>query len=151
MTPTQYIIRLSESPVTDFGRKDFSEQSETQQVFTAVFGSSGAIMMDGLAGYFANFDGESASFVAKAYEIIGSSSRSDILERACAVVSSSPIPEGGDERAALISSLSADQLAELEDLSNEFMMLPEEIDPLLLAYVGNHPETFGAVPDIIDL
>ena len=150
MTPTQYLISLSESPVTDFGRKDFSEQSEPQQVFTAVFGSSGAIMMDGLTGYFTNSDGESASFVTKAYDIIGSPSRSDILKRACGIVSSDPIPESGEERETLISSLSKDYLAELEDLSDEFMMLPEEIDPLLLAYVRANSEIFGNVPATVE-
>ena len=150
MTPTQYIISLSESTVTAFGRKDFSEQPEPQQVFTAVFGSSGAIMMDGLAGYFANSDGESASFVAKAYDIIGSPARADILNRACAVVSKDPIPEAGDDREVLISSLSGEQLAELEELSDEFMMLPEEIDPLLLDYVRTLPEVFGDVPATIE-
>jgi len=107
-------------------------------------------MMDGLAGYFANSDGESASFVAMAYAIIESPRRSDILKRACAVVSSSPIPEGGEERETLISSLSEDQLAALEELSDEFMMLPEEIDPLLLAYVRAQPQTFGDVPATVE-
>ena len=106
--------------------------------------------MDGLAGYFANSDGESASFVAKAYAIIESPRRSDILKRACAVVSSSSIPESGEKREVLISSLSEDQLAALEKLSDEFMMLPEEIDPLLLAYVRAQPETFGDVPATVE-
>jgi uncharacterized protein DUF4375 len=150
MTPTQYVISLSESPVTDFGRKEFSEQSEPQKVFTAVFSSSGAIMMDGLAGYFTNSDGESASFVAKAYQIIGSQKRADILKRACAVVSNGPIPEGTEERHVLMSSLSNAQTDDLELLSDEFMMLSEEIDPLLLAYLRTNPEVFGSVPTTVE-
>ena len=150
MNPTQYVIQLSEAPITDFGRKAFSEQTDPQKVFTAVFGSSGAIMMDGLLGYFSNSDGESAQFVAEAYQIIGSPRRAYILTRACSIVSSDPIPEDDEHREELLSGISEEQIEQLEALSDEFMMLEEEIDPLLLDYIRASPETFGAIPESVE-
>jgi hypothetical protein len=50
---------LAGSPKTDFSKRDFSKQSFEQKVFSAVFGSSGSIFMDGFALYFANSDGGS--------------------------------------------------------------------------------------------
>lgn len=139
MTPTKILIGLSESDRTDFGKKAFADQSHPQKVFTAIFGSSGAIMMDGFEGYFTNSDGESAHFAAEAYRLIGSPKRAEIIERACMAVRPEGIPSSDAEREALMESLSDDVREKLSSLSDQFMSLPEEIDPLLLGVRSQAP------------
>jgi hypothetical protein len=39
----KFLIALSESEQTSFGRVDFAEQSEEQQVFSAVYGMKGQV------------------------------------------------------------------------------------------------------------
>jgi len=106
MKPTSYIIQLSGSPVTDFGKKDFSAHGPEQKVFTAVFGSSGSIFMDGFACYFANTDGESAHFAPEAYRTIGATKSAEIIAKASRVLSPDPIPEDEAARGTLVDTLS---------------------------------------------
>jgi hypothetical protein len=145
MNPTQALIALSESPKSDFGKVDFASQSHPQKVFSAVFGSSGAIMMGGFDGYFRNADGETADFVVEAYRAIGLAKRAEIIERACRLLSQGRIPGDSDRRCELVDSLSSESIEQLEALSDEFMRFPEQIDPSLLDFVATHPEIFGKV------
>lgn len=149
MTPTQFLIQLSESKRSDFGKKDIADQSDAQKVFTTIFGSSGAIMMDGFDGYFANSDGESAHFAAEAYRLIGSPKRAEIIERACRTVCPDGIPTSDAERQALMESLSDDVREKLSSISDEFMGLAEQIDPILLEFVRKYPDEFGPVPETV--
>jgi hypothetical protein len=149
MTPTQFLIQLSESGRSDFGKKDIADQSYAQKVFTTIFGSSGAIMMDGFEGYFTNSDGESAHFAAEAYRLVGSPKRAEIIDRACLAVCPDGFPASDAEREAVMEALSDDVREKLSTISDEFMNLPEEIDPLLLEFVRKHPDEFGPVPETV--
>ncbi|MCI0340196.1 MAG: DMP19 family protein [Planctomycetales bacterium] len=146
MTETEFLIKLSESTKTDFGKRPFTEQSGTQRIFTAVFGSAGAIMMDGIIGYFTNYDGESVPGVVEAYKSIGSPKRAEILERACRILSRSALPESGQERRRLVDALSKKSRRTLESLTQEFYDVTDDVDSLLLGFVRTHPEAFGPVP-----
>jgi hypothetical protein len=48
-----------------------------------------------------------------------------------------------------MEALSDDVREKLSTISDEFMNLPEEIDPLLLEFVRKHPDEFGPVPETV--
>lgn len=149
MAPIKFLIKLSESEKTDFGREDFSDHSYPQKVFTAVFGSCGSIAMDGFAGYFTNSDGESAHFAAEAYRAIGATHSAAHMERACALVSKDPIPQEEEARHQLIDGLPKKVFDALNALDDEWYKITEDepYDLLLLAFVRKHPDEFGKVAD----
>ena len=150
MTTTKYVIELSGTPKTDFGKKVFADHSEEQKIFTAVFGSSGSIFMDGFELYFANSDGEAAYFAPGAYRRIGAPKSADIIEKASRTLSPDPIPESSDARATLVSELTEEGRSQLEELGQMFYSTGEIIDDLLFDYVKAHPDTFGPVPSSIE-
>jgi hypothetical protein len=150
MTTTEYIIELSGTPASDFGKKEFADHSDDQKIFTAVFGSSGSIFMDGFELYFVNYDGEAAYFAPEAYRRIGAPKSAEIIEKASRVVSSDPIPESSDARATLVSGLTEEGRLKLEELGQLFYSTGEIIDDLLFDFVKAHPDTFGPVPGNIE-
>jgi hypothetical protein len=150
MKTTEFLIELSESSNTDFGKKYFFDQGFEQQVFSAVFGSSGSIFMDGFRLYFVNSHGESAHFTPNAYRAIGAPKSAKIIERASRVLSPNPIPEDRLARKILVDALSESSNSVLEELGQEFYSTSEIIDDLLFDYVARHTSIFGAVPENVE-
>ena len=127
MDKNSYLIELSESERTDFGRVDFSAQNQEQRVFSAIWALESQVNSGGFAQFFDSEDSDTASFAPTALTAIGAVTCADIVSRAL----------------ALASSRAPDVDDQLESLDSEFFAYPDNLTELLYAYVAAHPATFG--------
>jgi len=146
MNKNKYLIDLSESEHTDFGRVDFAEQPEPQKVFSAIWALEGQVNNGGFLQYFTSSDGDTANFAPTALRSIGALACESVVERALRVASSAPLPESPDDREQLIESLSDAAREQLEALNSDFMAYPDDLTELLFGFVSSHPESFGPIP-----
>jgi hypothetical protein len=140
-----YLIELSESPRTSFGREPFRVQSEAQRVFTTIFGLQSEVNSGGFGQYFAGSEGETASFAPAAMRMIGAERCANITERALRVVSSGPLPDDRNARNELLDALGYEGQNAMAELDQEFWENPDELTESLFAFVSAHPEAFGPV------
>ena len=70
MDKNPYLINLSESPKTDYGKRDFAEQRHEQKVFSAIWELESLVNNGGFKGYFGN-GAETASFATTALLDVG--------------------------------------------------------------------------------
>jgi hypothetical protein len=157
MEKHKFLIALSESERTQFGRVDFADQAEPQKVFSAIWELESEVNNGGFLQYFLNSDGDTVEFSAPALRTIGARACADIVERALRTVSPS-LANIQAARAQLTESTGQEvwgrlqeQLGDsardrLEELDQEFFVYPDDLTALLYAYVASHPETFGPVP-----
>jgi hypothetical protein len=143
MDKNTYLINLSSSARTDFGKRKFVEQSEVQRVFSTVWGLENQVNNGGFTQYFGSDDGEATNFAPTALRRIGAARCAAIVEQAIRAASAKPLPDSQQERRALIQSLSSAALKELEDLTQKFFKYPDNLTDLLFEYVSKHPEAFG--------
>lgn len=129
MDKNGYLIELSASPKTDFGRVDFSEQRHEQRVFTAIWGLESEVNSGGFANYFKYEEREVAAFAPTALKAIGANACADIVEQALKVSAS------GD---------AADVEEQLDELDAQFYGYPDNLTELLYAFVNAHSDVFGS-------
>ena len=147
MDKNAFLIELSESDRTDFGRIDFSEQSEEQQVFSAIWELESQVNNGGFLQYFQSADGHTANVAPAALRAIGAAKCSDIVGRALAVASAQGLPDDQQSRERLIEALDTPAQEALEALDQEFFAYPDNLTDRLFEYVRSHPQTFGPVSD----
>ena len=141
------LIALSESDKTAFGRQDFESQSESQKVFTAIWGLESEVNNGGFSQYFENLSCESAGFVAKALEILGAPKTADLCKRAIACAYPQGLPADPDAISASAADFSDATRDSLNELDKEFYLYPHDLTELLFAFVSKHPEEFGSVSE----
>ena len=132
MDKNGYLIDLSESDYTQFGRIDFSAQSQEQRVFSAIWALESQVNNGGFAQFFDNEGPDTVSFAPTALIAIGAVNCADIVSRAIAI--------------ALASSRVPDAAEQLEGLESEFYGYPDNLTDLLYAYVSVRPTIFGKAP-----
>ena len=93
MNKNGFLIQLSESEKTKFGKEDFATQSLPQKVFSAIWAVESEVNNGGFAQYFFNSSNESASFVVQALETIGAPKTGDICKRAIFAAFPSGLPD----------------------------------------------------------
>lgn len=147
MDKNTFLIDLSESEWTDSGKKDFHEQSEEQQVFSAIWELEGQVNNGGFMQYFQSADGHTANAAPAALRAIGAAKCADIVARALAIVSAQSLPEDQASRERLIESLDEPTQSALHSLDEEFLLYPDHLTDLLFEYVRLHPQAFGPVDD----
>ena len=145
MDKNTYLVELSESERTDFGRTAFRDQSPEQRVFSAVYAAEGEINSGGFESYFSGWLGDTANYASDALEAVGAPVMASIARRALEIAGG-PLPEDDDQRTTHVGELEDRQLDQLMELDDEFMEYPENLTNLLFAFVEAHPEAFGAVP-----
>jgi hypothetical protein len=145
MDKNAFLIGLSESDRTDFGRTDFGEQSEEQRVFSAIWELESQVNNGGFLQYFQSADGHTANAAPAALRAIGAGKCADIVSRALAVVSQQALPDDQASREQLIESLDGPAQDALESLDQEFFSYLDNLTDLLFEYVRSHPQTFGPV------
>jgi hypothetical protein len=91
MDKNRYLIELSESLKTDYGKRDFAEQSQEQKVFSAIWELESLVNNGGFQGYFGNA-AETAKFAPTALLAIGAQQCAAIVEEALALVPAPPNP-----------------------------------------------------------
>jgi hypothetical protein len=145
MDKNGFLISLSESNRTNFGKEDFATQSPPQKVFSAVWAVESEVNNGGFSQYFLNDSAESASFVVEALETIGAPKTDDVCKRAIATAFPAGLPQAAEAIQSAAADLSDEILERLEPLDQEFFTYPHNLTDLLFAYVSEHPEEFGSV------
>jgi hypothetical protein len=140
-----YLIDLSESDRTEYGRVDFADQSDEQKVFSAIWALESQVNNGGFDQYFASWDGETATFAPTALKKIGATKCAAIVEKALHLVSPEGLPEDQAKRQELVESLSDEARQKLSDIDTEFFAYPDNLSGLLFAFVQSHPDTFGPI------
>ena len=131
MDKNSYLIDLSESDDTDFGRVDFSEQSHEQRVFSAIWGLESQVNSGGFIQFFNNEEPDLVAFAPAALRLIGAVNCAEIVGSAVAVAQNRDAREVADH---------------LERLEEQFYSYPDNLTDLLFSYVAAHPQAFGAAP-----
>jgi hypothetical protein len=145
MDKNAFLIELSESDRTDFGRVDFKEQTEEQQVFSAIWELESQVNNGGFTQYFQSAEGHTANFAPTALRRIGAAKCADIVARAIATVSEDTLPEDQESREQLIEGLDSEASDALESLDQEFFGYPNDLTELLFEYVHSNPQAFGTI------
>ena len=128
MDKNNYLIDLSESDRTDFGRVDFAAQSYEQQVFSAIWALESRVNNGGFVEFFDNEDPLIVSFAVSALRAVGANNCAEIVGRAVALASSREPGQAAEE---------------LDSLDSEFYEYPDNLTELLYQYVAANQATFG--------
>ena len=146
MDTDSFLIKLSESERTDFGRVDFEQQCPEQRIFSAIWALESQVNNGGFAQYISSHNGDTASAAPWALREIGALRCADIVTRALKTASPTGVmPASREGREALVDSLSSQARKKLEALDNEFFSYPDNLTDLLYMYISKHPSVFGAV------
>ena len=146
MSRSHYLIDLSGSPKTDFGKKTFAQQGHEQKVFSAIWELESLVNNGGFQGYFGN-GAESASFAPTALGAIKSHQCAAIVQEALALVPAS-LPNELEARWDAMHSLPEPVMAQFAALDQRFFAYPDDLTELLFAFVASHPEVFGPTPAV---
>ncbi len=146
MDKNSYLIQLSRSEDTDFGRVEFANQSEPQKVFSAIWALESEVNSGGFLHYFASWEFDTANFAPVALLAIGAESCANIVERALHSLTDSTLPNSHEACEQLVASLTDEDRKKFELLDSEFFNYPDNLTELLFEYVAAHPTTFGPVP-----
>ena len=147
MNKNNYLIELSESERTDFGRVDFPEQSEPQQVFSAIWDLESHVNTGGFDSYFRYVDPPSVAFAATALRTIGATACAAVVEQAVSHVFGSQPPVTQDDSEQRLDALSSEAQDQLYTIDKAFIRYPDNLTDLLFAFVASHPDTFGPTPN----
>ena len=141
------LIRLSESDQTKFGKEDFAAQSGPQRVFSAIWAVESEVNNGGFSQYFVNSSAETVPFVAEALDIIGAPKTAAICRRAISIAFPAGIPATTKAIRSAAAHFPGETMEKLEPLDQEFFAYPHSLTDLLFAYVAEHPEEFGTLPE----
>jgi hypothetical protein len=144
MDKNGFLIDLSESNHTEFGRVEFSLQRPEQRVFSAIWALESQVNNGGFVQYFVSHDGDTATFAAQALLEIGALRCAAIVSKAVKVVAPNGVlPAAQTDREDLIESLPPEALEQLEVSDSEFFAYPDNLTELLYEYVHKHVFVFG--------
>jgi hypothetical protein len=147
MNKNSYLIDLSESEQTDFGRTEFDQQSEPQKVFTSIWALESQVNNGGFLDYFVSSEFDTANFAPTALSSIGANACASIVQRALDLVPTSSLPSSREACQALVDSIDDDTRDKFKALDSEFFDYPDNLTDRLFEFVASHPEAFGAVPE----
>jgi len=144
MDKNRYLIELSESVQTDYGKRDFAEQSHEQRVFSAIWELESLVNNGGFQGYFGN-GAETAKFAPTALLAVGAQKCAAIVEEALTLVPAS-LPTEHDACWKAMHSLPKPVDTAFKSLDDRFFAYPDNLTELLFAFVAAHPAVFGTAP-----
>lgn len=145
MNKDSYLISLSESEKTNFGKVEFQAQCTEQKVFSAIWALESQVNNGGFLQYFSSWDGETANFSPFALRQIGAAACAAIVERALILVSKNALPDNHKERNNLMNGLSSETTDMLSNIDSEFYAYPDNLTELLFEYVRLNPNIFGPI------
>jgi len=103
MDKNTFLIDLSESDRTDFGRVDFDQQPEVQKVFSATWELESQVNNGGFDQYFRNSESAVIAYAPVALRTIGAATCAAIVERAIETIA--PLPPTQDGRDDALDAL----------------------------------------------
>lgn len=145
MDKNRFLIHLSESKRTDFGKVDFATQPEAQRVFSAICELESQVNNGGFDQYFCNADSDTIAFAPAALKAIGAENCAHMVEAALKILS--PLPSTRMKRSAALDALGKQEKETLEALTSKFLEYPDDLTKLLFAYVATNPQAFGPIPN----
>lgn len=145
MDKNKFLIDLSESEHTDFGKVDFAKQSDEQKVFSAIWTLESEVNNGGFAQYFENDRGETAHFAVAALQRVGAHKCARIVDRAVRAVCGTSLPANPKKWEAVAANLADETREKLEELDSDFYKYPDDLTELLFEFVQKHPKGFGIV------
>jgi|SRR5882672_8328576 len=147
MDKNGFLIDLSESPRSEFGKVPFAQQSEPQRVFSCLWAIESEVNNGGFLQYFENDSGETAEFAPWALRTIGAIKMAAIAQDALSVfLPEKPAPDT-DARRDQLEHLPPEAGEALERLDTAFMAYPDNLTDLLYEFVRSHPDAFGPTPN----
>jgi hypothetical protein len=147
MNKNNYLIKLSESEQTDFGRLDFAEQSEPQQVFSTIWELESHVNNGGFDSYLRYVEPASIAFAPIALRTICATACAAVVEQALSHVFGSQLPSSQAESEERLDALSAEAQGQLYAIDHAFIRYPDDLTELLFAFVASHADAFGPIPD----
>lgn len=150
MNKNNYLIELSGSERTDFGRVDFADQPGPQKVFSAIWELESQINNGGFDQYFRYVEPASIAYATSALHAIGANACAAIVQRAQTHVFGSQLPISQDDSYDRLDALSDNAQAQLNEIDQAFFAYPDNLTELLFAHVASHPEAFGPTPNDIE-
>jgi hypothetical protein len=143
---SRILIRLSESPSVQHGKVAYDKQSESQRVFSAIWGLEAEVNNGGFRQYFFNSASEAAPDAPAALRAIGAHRAAAIVADALARFPQGPPPRDRAARQRRLRLASPEVLAAWEQLDRQFFTYPDNLTDLLYAWVKSRPNDFGAIP-----
>ena len=144
MDKNTFLIDLSESDRTDFGRVDFAAQNVAQKTFSAIWELESEVNNGGFDQYCRTAESETIAYAPIALQQISAHACAEIVRAAIATIA--PIPTEEEARIdALDAALEADEEL-LEELDSQFFSYPDNLTELLFAFVAKNQDEFGKVP-----
>jgi hypothetical protein len=137
-------MELADGPNTAHYRIAFQEQSEPQQVFSAIWEMEGQVNNGGFSQFILNAESDLIQFAPEALRRIGAHACAQITQEAVEIMG--PRPWDKAEADELLAALDEDQSEKLDALSDEFFAYPDDLTELLFQFVERHPEEFGPIP-----
>ena len=144
MDKNGFLIDLSESEQTAFGRIDFSSQTVEQKTFSAIWELESQVNNGGFDQYFRNSEADIIAYAPTALREIGARLCAAIVESAIKLIS--PIPDDFEARCDALNTALEDDEDLLEDLDGKFYEYHDDVTALLFAFVAKYPHEFGAAP-----
>ena len=141
-----YLTELSESPQTDFGKRDFAEQQYEQQVFSAVWELDSQVRRRSFDRYLSNLGNRApvVKFAPTALRVIGANQCATIVEKALGLFPT-PLPDDADARWDLLDVLPDELVEKIAELDRAYSECFDDLTELLFAFVAAHPGAFGPV------
>jgi hypothetical protein len=144
MDKNTFLIDLSESELTDFGRVDFASQNVVQKTFSAIWELENQVNNGGFDLYFRNSDSDIIAYAPEALKQIGAPACAEIVQAAISTIA--PIPAEDDARIDALDAALESNEEMLEELDSQFFSYPDNLTELLFAFVARNQDEFGEVP-----
>jgi hypothetical protein len=143
MDKNKFLIELSESSQTHFGRMEFATQSFPQKVFSAIWSLESEVNNGGFQQFFLNSDAEVTEFLTLALKTVGAKHTAEICYRAIEIAFPMGIPSNTNEIASISMNFDSKQLSDLEEVDHDFYGYSDDLTELLFAFVISHKDAFG--------
>lgn len=125
MNKNDFLVELSESPRTDFGRVDFAKQPEPQKVFSSIWALESQVNNGGFLQYFVSSDFDTANFAPTALTRVGAYACAGIVERALHLLPTGSLSPSREACEQLVDSLEGPIQEQFETLDSEFFTYPD--------------------------
>jgi len=142
LNKNKFLIGLSKSSQTSFGKIDFELQSPVQKVFSTIWSVESEVNNGGFVQYFCNSSAETARFLVSALTEIKAPKTAKICGKAIALVFPSGLPTTSLEVSMIASQMDEKTESALRELDTEFCGYPHDLTELLYDFVVLHAGEF---------
>ena len=143
MDTSRYLIELTESDVSDYGKCDFGEQCFEQRVLSSIWQLQTLVSGGGFVSYLGNRNSaEFSTFAPTALLAIGAQHTAAIVQEALLLRPVS-LPDDDEARWEIMDRLAESAADQFETLDSRYFSYTDDLTELLFAYVTAHPDVFG--------